>query len=144
MEIKIIDITQDTKGFRQDSPLTYRLRLFIDKDILILKREYFYYGFSDMEKFDGYWISHSSDGRVHWVNFLTRKLKNPEYLQISENKLFEIFYEESLKTSIKMKKDLNSQIKRITNSIIKENEVSEYLSTFNRNRKIQKIVDLIK
>jgi len=118
MRIEEIDkrLDDDANYWSKQAPLTYRVSIKIENDEIILKREYFYVGFTDGEDFDDFYFD--SDWHDYFTRgtFITRNL-NEQYLIDKEKELIQKFYE-NLEICIKnCKKELKESIRDINKKI---------------------------
>ena len=120
------------------TPLSYRLRLEIHDSVLVLKKEYFKRGFNDNEQWDKWWI-YSGNFNLVWVSIITRKFEDTKYMKELETKIFEIFYDESVKITDEIKKDILTYTNRMNNKLVYQKEITKFTDKFNRRRKLENI-----
>ncbi len=137
---EIIEYDESFDKYREtrDTPMSYRLRLYLLGDELILKKQYFKWGFNDSEQWDEWWISTGSFD-LNWVSIITRKFDDTKYMKELETKIFEIFYDESVKMTEEIKKDILSRTKIMNEKLKCQKEVTIFADTFNRRRKLENI-----
>lgn len=131
---ELIEFKSDDTYYR-DRELSYRLKLVIENDELILIKEYFKIGYNDNEKWDKFWI-YNSNTELVWVSIITRRFNDVVYMKELETKIFELFYDESYKLSTQMQKDIISYTNRMNKHIKKQQEVTKFVDKFNRRRKL--------
>jgi hypothetical protein len=107
------DLSKNTINF--SVPLTYRIAIKIEGNAeLTLSREYFYYGYNDGEKIDGFYfnseLSWSTTLAITRATFLTRNFDS-KYLKQKEQELIELFYNKLIKSENKLKIELYNQNK---------------------------------
>ena len=120
------------------TPLSYRLRLEIHDSVLVLKKEYFKRGFNDNEQWDKWWI-YSGNFNLVWVSIITRKFEDTKYMKELETKIFEIFYDESVKITDEIKKDILTYTNRMNNKLVYQKEITKFTDKFNRRIKLENI-----
>jgi hypothetical protein len=126
------------------TPLTYRIEIKIEDDEIILKREYFYVGYSDGEHPESFYF----DNEVGWrrdhylgkASYLTR-IFDPQHIQEKEDELIKMFYEKTFKNIEKINKRKKDAIKNFDNEINKliECQNSNLFIKFKRADKLNKI-----
>ena len=75
---------------------SYRVSIDLEYPEVIIKREYFYYGYYEHSNdFDNFWYNntsnHMSVGNLNRASFVTRNF-DTEYLKVKEKELIESFY----------------------------------------------------
>jgi len=110
-EIIEYDLSFDKYRETRNMPLTYRLRLYLYNGELILKKQYFKFGVNDNEKLDEWWIC-KNDFDLLWISIITRKFDDNKYMKELETKIFEIFYDESVKMTEEIKKEILKHTKK--------------------------------
>jgi len=130
--------SDDKKFGTYNEPLSYRLRLELHEDELVLKKQYFKWGFNDNEQWDKWWICNSFFD-LTWVSIITKKFDDTKYMKELETKIFEIFYDESVKMTEEIKKDILTHTKRMNKKLIYQKEITKFADTFNRRRKLENI-----
>ena len=104
--------SKDKKFGTSREPLRYRLMLKLHNNELILIKEYFKWGFNDNEEWDKWWINTDSSS-INWVSIITKKFDDTKYMKELETKIFEIFYDESIKMTKEIKKNILNYAKKI-------------------------------
>ena len=119
-------------------PLRYRLMLKLHNNELILIKEYFKLGFNDNEEWDKWWINTDSSS-INWVSIITKKFYDTKYMKELETKIFEIFYDESIKMTKEIKKNILKYTKRMNIDLSNQQKVTKFVDKFNRRRKLKNI-----
>lgn len=123
-------------------PLSFRLKLKIEGGDLILLKQYFRSGFYSGENWDNFNVV-KMENSLCWVSIITRNF-DIDYLNSLEKKIFKKFKKESEILSNKLREDLENNIKYMNKCIIKQDNVTDFVTSFDRIRKITKLKMLIK
>ena len=128
----------------QATPLTYRVSIELDENLIILKREYFYVGYNDGELINGFYF----DNEVGWSNsptinratFLTRNF-DLNFLKQKEDELIKKFYKRLIKSEINLKNKLKSTVEKLNEEIkeYQEYQKNELFVKLIRKNKLKKI-----
>lgn len=146
MKLKIHEIPDDF--FDDDNTsVSYRIRITMTKNSLILTRQYFQYGFTDGEHWDGIYYDKETIGYnknvTKMASFITRNIDDKKYLADSELKLIKSFYKKRLDDINTYKGYLASVTRNINNDIIDCNDTLKSLDSYMRLDKIIKIKEAI-
>ena len=116
----------------------YRITIHLYNDEIILKREYFYYGFYDGEEYDHFFFRDKD--YLTRGSFLTKNF-DPEYLRQKENQLIKKIYKKLTKAQTYTKKKLENKIKEYNEQIeiYKECQQSGPFKKYQRKEKLKKL-----
>jgi len=142
MELKIIEKECTDRVDINSQPLSYRLKLSVKDEIILLEKEYFRWGFNDSENWDKFWIC-KQNHVLMWVSIITRNF-DEEYLNSLEHKIFKLYRENLEKNTKLLENDIKSYIKKKTIDINNQNRVTNLFDVLDRRRKIKKIKEMMK
>ncbi len=143
----VIKEIKDNGNFHNE-PLSYRVSLRLEKDTILLTREYFRIGFHFGESWDDFYFNCDnnwdySKTNLSYATFMTRKLNDKTYLQNKELELINKFYDKLIKTKQLTVKELISEQKKLNNKINSYEKVINFLDKYKRKDKILKIINKI-
>jgi len=132
----------------------YRVSILLCANDVIIKREYFYYGYYESTSdFDNFYYNDSSENNhnTNVINnllkgsFITRKIKDKEYLKNKEEELIKAFYGRLFENEKNIKNELDNQIKFYNEKIERchENQNNEFFIKFKRKDKLKKLDEKI-
>jgi len=138
----VIKETSDTQTFR-GMPISYRVSLEINRDVVTLEREYFRVGFSDGEQYDKFYFDNEWCGRqgnpLHRCTFITKKIDDKKYLMKKEEELIKLFYKKCTKTKKDLEKKLIEKTKNLNDSINNYDDILNYFEYTQRGEKLKKL-----
>jgi len=147
--MKIIEIDERNNPPKIRMLPSYRVSIEIEDTEIIIKREYFYYGFYESTcDFDNFWFNNKNNGNNHWkdltkCSFVTRNLSDSKYLKIKEKKLIKKFYNKLIKNENNLK--IERDIKNIEyNDRIEECQKNQNCDLFIKIKRIKKLKNLNK
>ena len=141
-EIIEYDLSFDKYRETRNLPLSYRLRLYLYNGELTLKKQYFKWGVNDNEKWDEWWICKDNFDLL-WISIITRKFDDNKYMKELETRIFEIFYDESVKMTEEIKKEILKHTKKMNSKLFNQKKIIKFVDKFNRRRKLQNINKII-
>jgi hypothetical protein len=141
----VIKEIKDNGNFPNE-PLSYRVSLRLEKDTILLTRQYFKVGIATGESWDDFYFNCDNyyvTTNLSYATFMTRKLDDKTYLQNKELELINKFYDKLIKTKQLTVKELISEQIRLNNKINSYGEVINFLDKYKRRDKIFKIINKI-
>jgi hypothetical protein len=138
----IVKETNDTKAFR-DMPISYRVSLEINRDIVTLEREYFRCGFNDGEQYDDFYFDNEWSGRqgrpLYRCTFITKRIDDKKYLMEKEQEMIKLFYDKCAKSKKNLQKELILKTKELNDNINNYDDILNYLEYTQRGKKLKKL-----
>lgn len=142
--IKIIE-KDDSKPF-MGMPLNYRVSIKFNtsqsKYLLSLTREFFRAGFLSGEEFENFFWgidNHDSKEGINYASFISKKIKDKEYLMKMEQKLIKGFIERCDKSAIKVEKIRKRENLRLSKKRDTYLNIVNNFGEYFRDEKIKKI-----
>jgi len=138
--------TKDTKPFN-GMPLCYRVSITPNvsslKYPLIIERKFFRAGFRDGEQFGKFFFVEHENG-VEYASFISKKVKDKDYLDRKEKELIEEYIEKCEKSVILVENNLRKTTYNL--KIKKEGylKIIDELSNLDRRKKIKKVLSKLK
>lgn len=139
MEIKKSIIYDEHLQYNETKNLPLYCRISIEKGLnneLLITRKFFKWGFYDDEIEDGFYYRSSA----LWGSFYTKRIKDEDYLNKSEEKLIGGFIDHCDKEIKRFKRNLQKEIKSVNASIKEFINASDSLQVYDRVRKIKKLI----
>lgn len=140
MKIEYINETYDTNGngfYLSLSPLTYRVSIRENSDVITIKREYFKYGYHDHESLDAVCVM-KGDNDINMVSIFTRDF-DEQHLKDIEKLIIAVYQKETKKIVSKIEKKIKNKIDQSKLKIQNYTKIHNFIKNYERREKLKKI-----